>query len=333
MPSIGEGEPTPSHPLSLATLKASSPSLPPHAQAHAHSATIKIPHQRGPFRYLDTEPCPWTSTSAQRRARRTLYLSRFDRSPAIAGPVEPASIAHCEGVGYRTVLASEGLLPASTSEGWYWETAWRGTHLRLGVARPGAALCGPLGADPWGWAICSRDGGVFHGGIRSIGCEPFTEDDIIGCWLTQVSNSTPKHPLKTVTLPQRRLVSYYGAYFEERIDHQDPPTDVNGSARAGNESDIRSHPVLKVYKNGRQIQTISLPPPPFPAPLCCYYPAFSLYPGTSIEVNWGPAFFCPPNHCPPPPPATTVLQDMLVRENLFDLVTIGLSEKARENDK
>lgn len=316
----------------------------------------RVPYRRGNFRYLDTEVRPWGTTEggAWRRARWALHLSRFDRSPAIVGPAEPASIATCQGVGYRTVLASDGLscgCPFSyppRRRAWYWETSWKGAHLRLGVALPEVALHGPLGVDMHGWAICSRDGGTFHAGIRSVDGEPFTEHDIIGCLLV---GGTEAAIIASTPLPQetrargrgrgrrRKLVSYYGAYLEERIDKYDEDEDAASLPREGQRitanHNAASCSSLKIYKNGRQIHEIALS---LREPH--YYPAFSLYPGTSIEVNWGPTFMYPPplhQSLPSVPlyPSAKVQQEMLIEENLFDLLhTVGnLHEKARENNK
>lgn len=322
---------------------------------------IRVPYRRGNFRYLDTEVRPWgvTEGGAWRRARWALHLSRFDRSPTIMGPAGPASIANCQGVGYRTVVASDGLpcgspFLTSSRRAWYWETCWRGAHLRLGVALPDAALHGPLGVDIHGWAICSQDGGTFHAGVRNGGREPFTEHDIIGCLLVGGTEAIP-----STLLPQdgnqrqgqrrrrRKLVNYYGIYLEERIDKYDGSSETSSSREdqgiATNHNGLsssssRSCSFLKIYKNGRQIQEMVLSPlEPY------YYPAFSLYPGTSIEVNWGPTFMYPPPPpqqssygLPHPCPSAEVQREMLIGENLFDLslyATGNLHEKARENDK
>lgn len=240
--------------------------------------TPPMPVQNNGYRYIPAEENPW-NLSQLRPVRSFSGPSRHDRSRSIVD--EPPAGVRCTAPGYRSVLANNGAISGS----WYWEVAWTGKHVRLGVALMGAQLDGPLGIDVNGWALCSA-GGLFHGGKREMMMDyagPFDDGCIIGVCL-KLKSMESREIVEKLTNPSHRApVSYYRPYLEEKI-----LVDSSPAINLHEHSKMLSS--LEFFKDGISlgIAYTNLPTGRL------IYPAFSPYCDTVIQINFGPEFLYPP---------------------------------------
>lgn len=228
-----------------------------------------IPVQRHGYRYVMARPADLAAPGGlyeEDHHGGRVALSLHDRSREIDLDMEGR--VTCAGglVGYRSVMATHGLAEYGS---YYFEVVLEApveahgqSHVRLGVARMGANLHGPVGMDSLGFCFAD-DGGTVHAGrkTRLPGSRGFAVGDRVGCLLE--ARAPPDGAPFPAAEPEGVLVDYYRqAYFEYKIpppDAAEAPWDgrlgfyVNGELRATCAGPWRGvlYPMISLYRGAR----------------------------------------------------------------------------------
>lgn len=279
----------------------------------------RIPVQRPGFRYTPAETIPWVGDREYTRSTlQAASLSKTDRSRAVTLTDGDCLTARGAPTGYRSILGTQGVAHGN----WYFECVWEGGDeacLRFGVARLGAKMLGPIGADGLGYSLCS-DGSVYHNGRKHrYSSQGFQAGDILGCLLSLPPLPVHDQYRHYADSMRGTLIGFHGLYLEQKI----PPPPTHHSL-----PDSVGPGFLEFFINGHSLGAAFIGQLPRGY---TYYPAFSLYRDPHLRVNFGPGFLHPCSRAAIRPWCESA-RLTLVASSLLDLRSI-LAEWSRQRTR
>lgn len=244
--------------------------------------SVRIPVQRNGFRYIPARSIPTSQSPSTSSPPAAAYeedhwqdrvtLSLHDRSREVELDwCQSRLIAWGGPFGYRSIMATHG---ANQFGSYYYELEVRRVeesgdpHVRLGLARMGASLLGPVGMDAFGYGF-TESGFAVHEAKKLIVPDAdgqalvFKQGDRVGCSIVIKPRDDVLFP---PTEPKYRLVEYFRTYFETVIPRE--PADIPLM-----DADMR------FYVNGRPCAE----PVVTSLPLAVYYPMISVYRGARVR--------------------------------------------------
>lgn len=248
--------------------------------------------QRAGFRYLPVrlgdEPDSW---QVQLVDPEQIRFSQYDRNRAISVLGEGCLVVSgTREIGYRSVLADYGVAVPGT---WAWEvqiiSLGSGGCVRMGWARMGVGLGGPVGFDLFGYGLAS--GRVMHDGKEVCAADqppkPLTQGDTLTAVLC-IPEQQDQFDLieadeRLAGTAEARPLFKYGNqwYLEEKIPTPSHSTPLEGSW-------------MRFYLNGQEIggriEKVRVGR---------YYPIVSLYHDAKVQGAFGPDLqYLPPGSSP-----------------------------------
>ena len=205
----------------------------------------------------------------------TVSLSPYDRSPEIRLSDRCRMVSHADSTagGYRSVMATHGLSHGTA----FFEAMLLSPNVRLGIGTLEAHLGGPVGMDPFGYAVTDT-GHKYHDAVKTAINNvdfQFGECPILGILVCLPETDTARR--------RRPYVDYIPFEHEKRHFLQCKIRSTTNTRQ------IVQGSYLRLFVNGRDCGKI------FEGLYeGCYFPMFSVYREGRAMANFGPHFVNPP---------------------------------------
>ncbi|XP_072051173.1 set1/Ash2 histone methyltransferase complex subunit ASH2-like [Amphiura filiformis] len=289
------------------------PKLPPHGFPMEH------PYNKDGYRYVLTETDPQVQSAAydddfwigkpipahlyRAVVGTVVLLAPQDRAPQVK--IADNRLTATGEKGYCMVRATHG-----TNRGaWYFEVKVdslpAGAATRIGWSQPLGNLQAPLGYDKFSYSWRSRKGTRFHQSRGKHYSDAYNEGDVLGFYIKLPDTAEP-HKLLPETYKDSTLIKFKShLYFEEKDE-----------AAAGEKS-LKPTEKTKIifFKNGVS-QGVAFEDI-FEG---TYLPAISLFKGSTVTANFGPAFKHPPKDVTDWQPVCSLAQRAQVEQTLADII-------------
>lgn len=240
------------------------------------TSSVRLPVQRNGFRYIPAGQVEGMDPGwyEEKYYLGKVALSLHDRSREVDLDHQQTLSMACGGqYGYRSIMATHG---ADKYGKFYYEVIVEEplngdqphenvveTHIRVGLARIGANLSGPVGMDQLGFGFCDTGHIVHNASKKKVTCRVINVGTRIGVSISIGEKEGVAFPPEP---PSHKLIYYYSQYFEHTITPEQTVCDSKMNAS------------IQLYVDGVPVDEHFRD-----IPLGVYFPMISLYRGAKVR--------------------------------------------------